>query len=328
MASTQAVLCCLYLWLISVGICFYPVVYPETTSSTSGCGSNGPQLDNKLLEALKEIHQQLPPPGCLSNTYQSCAHILYCNSFALSGYYHIQVANGSQVQVFCDMEGNHCEGEGGWTRVAYLNMTDPSSQCPSNFHNVTIGATTFCVKNNNGCVNWPFETHGITYSRVCGYAHGYPFGSLDSFRNSNSTKTLSDNYVDGVSITYGTQATHIWTYVAGSSEDGVNYTQSYCPCNTNSHINTVPAYVGDDYYCEAGPEGNHTSGFEWYTNDTLWDGKMCLGHEGPCCKHSTLPWFIKNLPTPTSATIELRLCTDEDSDEENIGLEGLSVLIK
>ena len=29
------------------------------------------------------------------------------------------------------MEGISCDEEGGWTRVAYLNMTDPGTTCPS-----------------------------------------------------------------------------------------------------------------------------------------------------------------------------------------------------
>ena len=29
------------------------------------------------------------------------------------------------------MEGSHCDGEGSWTRVAFVNMSVPGSSCPS-----------------------------------------------------------------------------------------------------------------------------------------------------------------------------------------------------
>ena len=28
------------------------------------------------------------------------------------------------------MKGTHCDGKGGWTGVAYLNMTDSDATCP------------------------------------------------------------------------------------------------------------------------------------------------------------------------------------------------------
>ena len=34
------------------------------------------------------------------------------------------------MQVYCDMEGANCGGEGGWTRVAFINMTKPGATCP------------------------------------------------------------------------------------------------------------------------------------------------------------------------------------------------------
>ena len=49
-----------------------------------------------------------------------------------SGYYWIRSSNGSTVRVYCGMDrGCSCNNNGWWTRVAYLNMTDPSQQCPS-----------------------------------------------------------------------------------------------------------------------------------------------------------------------------------------------------
>ena len=62
--------------------------------------------------------------------YSSCQEVLDNNSSAPSGFYNIIVTNGSTVSVYCDMEGVNCDGEGGWTRIGYLNMTEPDATCP------------------------------------------------------------------------------------------------------------------------------------------------------------------------------------------------------
>ena len=63
--------------------------------------------------------------------FSSCADIYKANPDVKSGYYNIILTNGSIVTVYCDMEGINCDEEGGWTRVAYLNMTEPGTTCPS-----------------------------------------------------------------------------------------------------------------------------------------------------------------------------------------------------
>ena len=50
---------------------------------------------------------------------------------AASGYYNIIWINGSTVSVYCDMKGVNCDGEGGWTRIGYLNMSELNATCPS-----------------------------------------------------------------------------------------------------------------------------------------------------------------------------------------------------
>ena len=107
---------------------FTPVIYDAPSSL---CGQSDPLQDEQLMDIIKTIKHQLPPPGC--NPPLTCIDILRCNSSASSGYYQIQAANGTAVQVYCDTEGTNCGEEGGWMRVAHLNMTDPSSQCPVTF---------------------------------------------------------------------------------------------------------------------------------------------------------------------------------------------------
>ena len=159
-------------------------MYDAKILPPSQCGHESDLFEDnsQLMETLKMIHQQLPPPPeC--NPPTTCAEFLCCNSSASSGYYQIQAANGSAVQVYCDMEGTHCGGEGGWMRVAHLNMTDPSSQCPVGFRVETANNTRFCIRDTSsaGCGSMLFEPFGLTYSQVCGYVRGYSFATMDAF---------------------------------------------------------------------------------------------------------------------------------------------------
>ena len=47
-----------------------------------------------------------------------CSDVLVHIPSASSGYYDVNLSNGSVVTVYCDMDGNNCDGEGGWIRVA------------------------------------------------------------------------------------------------------------------------------------------------------------------------------------------------------------------
>ena len=333
MTTFTLVSVCLLLWSgSSEGSDFQPSVYDAKIRPFSQCGQSDLFEDNaQLLQKLKTIYQQLPPraPGC--NPPQNCGEILRCNSSASSGYYHqIQVANGSAVQVYCDMEGTHCGGEGGWMRVAYLNMTDLSSQCPVGFRVETANDKRFCIRDttNAGCGSMLFEPFGLTYSQVCGYVRGYSFDSVDAFADSHGgsrNQPLSGNYVDGVSISYGNPpAHHLWTYAAGVAEQG-GYVAWSCPCRSGP---TAPLYVGSDFYCESGSSENPRLPYTWHTSDPLWDGMQCGGDEGPCCNHTGLPWFNTNTPTPTTATINVRICLDEDTSNENLGVERLELFVK
>ena len=63
----------------------------------------------------------------------------------------------------------------------------------------------------------------------------------------------------------------------------MDFLQLY-PCNTGLSLN-VPAFVGNDYYCES---GLHMEQWDYvlYSNDFLWDGNQCLGPEAGCCTNT------------------------------------------
>ena len=90
---------------------------------------------NNSLE-LAVLHRQIEQNTLLINE-SGLSRLLPVSSCAalppssLSGYYWVRATNGSAVHVYCDMTRS-CGGvTGGWMRVAKLNTTDSSQQCPS-----------------------------------------------------------------------------------------------------------------------------------------------------------------------------------------------------
>ena len=64
----------------------------------------------------------------------------------------------------------------------------------------------------------------ISYSHICVTVQAFWFGSPDGFTGSErSSTTINDNYVDGISLTYGTSnITHIWTFIADEVRSNQN----------------------------------------------------------------------------------------------------------
>ena len=228
------------------------------------------------------------------------------------------------------MEGINCDGEGGWTRVAYLNMTEPNATCPTGLilQEYNDIDHPLCGRDDRaGCNSANFSSTGLMYSKVCGQVRGYQYHTPDAF---DLIKVgIDSHYVDGVSITYETNPRkHIWTYATGISEKRTGY--NTCPCNTGYKGGRNPAstFIGSHYYCESGnPTSDYSSIF--FANDALWDGQQCNGREGPCCPaNSKIPWFYRSLDTHTNDDIELRVCASGDHDNEEVPLDIIELYIK
>ena len=209
-----------------------------------------------------------------------------------------------------------CGGTGGWRRVVYLDMTDPSITCPSGW-NMTGYSKRTCGRATDGtytCDSATFPVGGGEYTRICGRIRAYQYASPDAlynYRNSLVT-TIDDAYVDGVSVTHGTPRNHIWIFVAGLSEAEPIHLSSVCPCDASIDIR-VPSFMGEDYFCESGihePWIGASSQHKIYSNDILWDGEDCLP-SSTCCSRRNPPYFDKQLPTSTTDDIEARICLDQ-----------------
>jgi len=260
------------------------------------------------------------------NPASSCQGIATQHPLASSGYYWVNSSNGTAVHVYCDMERHCCGSQGGWMRVAYLNMTDPTHHCPTGFR-LTSHSKRLCERvTRPGCTGLTFVVQNVKYSKVCGKVIGYQYGSPDAFwpYYHNRALTVDGNYVDGVSITHGHPRRHIWTFAAAVDEV---YTNGYvCPCTKTdaTYTGVVPPFLGNDYFCDT---GSRRKQYIFYPDDPLWDGRGC-GPTSSCCSFNSPPWFCKELPQPTTDDIEVRVCTDERFSNEDITIEAIELYIQ
>ena len=161
---------CYYLMLHVGGAVsdFSPIVYQAQSMSSAECtGHHNPFHDEKLIKVLQQVKQRIQDRSTTSN-HSSCKSILDDNPSAPSGYYNITTTNGSAVQVYCDMEGTHCGGEGGWTRVTYVDMTQPGATCPQGLEQKILNGSPYCGQfSGTDCVSAILSTT-ISYQQVCG----------------------------------------------------------------------------------------------------------------------------------------------------------------
>ena len=198
----------------------------ELTEELTELRQNFSQLQYNLQQ-LRELHSNCP------------THITSCSSlpsFCPSGYYWlIDDFYYFFGRVYCDMSLS-CGGvTGGWMRVAELNMTDTSQQCPRGLVERNESGIRQCRIGENGCFSVYHFTAGVSHSRVCGRIKSYQVGSTNAYHDfyHGLATNIDSNYVNGVSLTHGTSPRqHIWTFAAALDKND-NLTagrSSHCPC--------------------------------------------------------------------------------------------------
>ena len=66
----------------------------------------------------------------------------------------------------------------------------------------------------------------------------------------------------------------------------------------------------------------------FFPDDPLRDGQQC-DNEGTCCSGTnTPPWFSVDLPSLSSDNIEVRICHDQGSDDEDTRIQQLQLYIQ
>ena len=276
------------------------------------------QLRHNYSLLYSEVQQLRTGLRC-SSSISTCASL---DPLCPSGYYQVELSNGSAVPVYCDMALSCGAVTGGWMRVAELNMTDTSQQCPNGLVERDSSGTRRCEIDDfsSGCFPTMYSTLNVSYTKVCGRITAYQVGSTNSFRRfyENFQTTIDSVYVDGVSLTHGSPRQHIWTFAVALeriSEGGL--ASSACPCQ---NVLSPPLYVGEDYFCDAGYDDYETDEFGLQTAP-LFDETDCL-----CCDNP--PWFYKQLPQPTTDDIEMRVCRDQNVNNENIGIQVITIFIQ
>ena len=240
-----------------------------------------------LKDKINEINHALYG-DIASSPAPSCQAIYLLHPYSTSGYYWVTSSDGSSVRVYCDMTKSCGNITGGLTRVALLNNKTRPLICTGDF--VTVDHDTRCVRNTEdpGCSHIIFPLMNISYSHICGTLEAPWFGRPDGFTGRSSSTTINDNYVDGISLTYGSTSNrnHIWTFIA----DGYYSYDQDCPHN-------IPDYVGNSYSC-----------LKYFT--------LCSSTNS--CSHA----FFKQFQKPLTEDIEMRLCRD---GHRVIGEEGIYV---
>ena len=214
-----------------------------------------------------------------------------------------------------------------WTRVAYLNMTDSAQTCPSAWATINTPVVRACSRRQSSggsCNSVFYSTNRLLYTQVCGRINGYQFLTPNAFNSSVAGNIGLDSwYVDGVSLTHGPPGsrTHVWTFVNAYYETASSY--GICACmfsNYSEWPHTVPCFVGNNYFCATGSRGD--PGNTALYNNPLWDGVGCTGNN-TCCQFNQPPWFCRTLPTATSDDLEVRICADQETSNENTYISNI-----
>ena len=228
-----------------------------------------------------------------------------------------------------------CSNATASTRVAFVNMTASSQQCPGEFMEVSNSRVRACGRQttgSGGCNSATFSVLGMEYQHVCGRIVGWQIGHPDAFYGGTLLgQGIDSYYIDGISITYGgPPREHIWS-LAGTPREMNPDSQVLCQCSNTgvSGVLAPPSFVGNDYYCETGIDYSfgHVQGAFYEDSDPLWDGEGC-GSTSTCCDFNNPPWFCKQLPEPTTEDIEVRVCDQQGTQTDDTPFELIEIYIR
>ena len=175
-----------------------------------------------------------------------------------------------------------------------------------------------CIRSHTdyiNCSSVTFPTHGVLYTKVCGRARGYQYYSTLAFANYHyRSQTLDSAYVSGLSVTYDSPRSYIWTFAAGYSKDYIYCCN--CPCASPYPGTAAPPFVGENIFCESGNSGPLVYQ-QWYLDDPLWDSQGCVS--GSTCCDRGGPWFTTTLSQEVRNDIEVRMCSRHSLSSETSG---------
>lgn len=204
-------------------------------------------------------------------------------------------------------------GMGRWYRVVDFEVT--SGTCPPPWELQNIDGNDVCGKSTpSSCDSVSFSAGGLSYSTVCGRITGRASNTPDGYQSNSmfemDFQDIDEPYIDGISLTHSTPRAHIWTFAAD------HRMLVRCPCSTSGRAELD--FVGTNYFCDHTSEGR-----------TLWDGEGCVEDTSQtCCEFNSPPHFSSNLTSPTTADIEVRICTNQVLTDENIFIESMELYVQ
>ena len=260
----------------------------ELKVSTITIKNNFQQILNSsatnLANDIKDLH-----------VFDSCENVTNLKfPFFGPGLYKIMLPNGTISNLNCfHTDNSTCNGMSGqWRRVAYLNTSKTNKQCPRTLLSREDPSSCEVCGNGPKCSSVIYPTGELYYSRVCGRVHAQYFGSPDGFPR--GTFTADDNYVDGVSVTYGMcPKKHIWTF-----------STTIYTCGTHKQD-----FVGSHYFCD---KVTHCHSHHACLTTQLWNGAR---------------YFHRNLKEFTAEDIEIRVCRDQVPADEDIFLTFVEIYV-
>ena len=268
---------------------------------------------------------QLTQPKGLSftNPADSCSDVIKENSLSSDGWYWVRDTSGGNLPprlMMCYLRGHDKCGDGVWMRIGYFDtrQSHAIAGCPDPLMRLVVGGNSYCLRQTTkGCDSMFFATFGGNYSEVCGMIMAKQYGHINAFWNAPSNATADDTYAEGILITRGSPRQHVWTYVvADVANPPVEYTQAdMCPCTGHASAPQPPSFVGNDYYCDSGNDGDGIAISSQLYNKTLWnsEGPICSA-SATCCENPDQPWFKKKLDAPVGDNIEFRWCGNQGSE--------------
>ena len=173
------------------------------------------------------------------------------------------------------------------------------------------------------CASVNISANGQSFMKVCGRISAYQHASPDSHYGGGHYNHIPGNqinepYLDGVSITVGTPREHIWSFY------GAVYENYCCPQAQDGHYN----FIGTNYFCDTSNPHNQDWENAFFSDYLLWDGIAQCSTSSTCCAPSVGPWFNTTLTSPSMSDIEVRICGDESTDNEDTPVELLEIYVK
>ena len=269
-------------------------------------------LQNRLANGIQTLH-----------TFDSCEAVSNVSIQLPSGMYNIRAGNSSKIEYCFNIIAFSCHGiPGRWKRIAYLSNDTSPVVCPMGFELINDpNVPALCKRSPTGviCSSITYSTQANSYSQVCGTIHGSYYGDPDGFDSHSKDTTirttppaitpLNGNYVDGISLTHGNMNEHhIWT-LSAIVNFATNPADICSVCASNK-----PSYVGMDYSCDVLGTRACKSGC---SPRQIWGTGQCIGNNT----------FYKNLINSTSDDIEMRVCTDQAEDDEDIFLSFVELYV-